>query len=180
MGDYPILLNGSLPKRLSFSHPGPSQRALAAPAVRGPRGTQPQEPAIPRETSLLLLRIAAFLIDAITAAVLLIPPASVVSYSLLWFGLSMRPVSWIWWAALFVFLLFILFRDARGRSMGKRVMAVEIRSPTGTRLGWFRSAARNLPLVVPGWNLVEVVMIFAAAGGRRSGDRIAGTTVVEE
>ena len=92
----------------------------------------------------------------------------------------MRPVSWIWWAALLLFLLFILFRDARGRSMGKRVMALEIRSRSGARAGWIRSWSRNLPLVVPGWNLVEIVMVLFAAGGRRTGDRIAGTMVVEE
>ncbi len=112
---------------------------------------------------------------------LLIPPASLASYSILWFGGSMRPVSWIWWGALLLFLLFLLFRDAvGGRSMGKRFMAVEIRTRSGAPVGWLRSAARNLPLVVPGWNLVEVFMTFFAREGRRSGDRIAKTTVVEE
>lgn len=93
----------------------------------------------------------------------------------------MRPVSWIWWGALFVFLLFLLVRDGfGGRSMGKRVMAVAIRRSDGGRVTLLRSAARNLPLVVPGWNLAEVAMILFARDGRRSGDRMAKTRVVEE
>ena len=93
----------------------------------------------------------------------------------------MRPISWIWWAALLLFLLFIVFRDAiGGRSMGKRLMALEIRTSSGARVGLLRSAARNLPLVIPGWNLIDVMMLLFAATGRRSGDRIAGTVVVEE
>lgn len=93
----------------------------------------------------------------------------------------MRPVSWIWWGALLLFLLFLVFRDAvGGRSIGKRLMALEIRTSSGARAGPFRSAVRNVPLVIPGWNLVEVLMLLVAANGRRSGDRIAGTTVGEE
>lgn len=111
----------------------------------------------------------------------LVLPASVASYALLWLGGSMRPVSAIWWSALLVFILFILFRDGfGGRSVGKRVMAVEIRTPAGRGVSLFRSAARNLPLVVPLWNLVEVAMVFFAADGRRTGDRIAKTTIIEE
>lgn len=139
-----------------------------------------QEAAIPREYSLLLLRIAAFLVDALAAAIVLIPPASLASYGILWARQSMRPVSWIWWSALLLFLLFILFRDARGRSMGKRLMALEIRTASGSRAWWLRSAVRNAPLVIPGWNLIELVMLLFTANGRRSGDRIARTTVGEE
>jgi uncharacterized RDD family membrane protein YckC len=93
----------------------------------------------------------------------------------------MRPVSWIWWGALLIFLLFLLLRDGfRGRSMGKRVMAVDLQTRTGERVGILRSVVRNLPLVIPIWNLVEVVMIFFARQGRRTGDRMAGTMVVDE
>jgi uncharacterized RDD family membrane protein YckC len=145
-------------------------------ARRSPR----QEPPISRDSSLLLLRIAAFLIDAVSAAVILIPPAALASYAVLWLGLSMRPISWIWWAALLLFLLFILFRDARGRSMGKRVMAVRIDTAAGRPVGWLKSALRNLPLVVPVWNLLEVGMVVFASGGRRSGDMLARTTISEE
>ncbi len=165
-----IGLNGSRGKRLSFRRRGgnPTEGALR----RGP---------IARESSVLLLRVAAFLIDALSSAVVLILPASLASYALLWFGGSMRPVSAIWWAALLLFILFILFRDGfGGRSMGKRVMAIAILTPDGRPVTLFRSAARNLPLIVPLWNLVEVAMVFFAAEGRRSGDRIAKTRIVEE
>lgn len=146
--------------------------ALKAPSRRA---------AIARDSSVLLLRVAAFLIDALSAAVVLILPASAASYLLLWLGGSMRPVSWIWWAALLLFMLIILFRDGfGGRSMGKRIMAVAILAPEGRRMTPLRSAARNLPLIVPLWNLVEVAMVLFATDGRRTGDRMARTTVVEE
>jgi uncharacterized RDD family membrane protein YckC len=164
------LLNGFRRKRLSFRFSGGNR----ATALR-------LESPIPRDYSLLLLRIAAFLVDALAAAVVLIPPASLASYGILWARHSMRPVSWIWWSALLLFLLFLLFRDALGgRSFGKRLMALEIRTASGARVGAFRSAARNVPLIVPGWNLLELVMLLFAANGRRSGDRITGTVVGEE
>jgi uncharacterized RDD family membrane protein YckC len=113
--------------------------------------------------------------------VVLILPASVASYTLLWFGGSMRPVSAIWWAALLIFMVFLLVRDGfGGRSPGKRSMAVAIRTPEGRPMTVLRSAARNLPLVVPLWNLVEAAMVFFTADGRRTGDRMAKTTITEE
>ncbi len=159
-----------------------SKKVIVRTFEEGSRPTAlPQEPAISRESSTLLLRIAAFLIDALSASLLLVLPASLASYALLWFGGSMRPVSAIWWSALLLLFLFILFRDGfGGRSIGKRLMAVAIRTNTGAPVGLTRSLVRNLPLVIPLWNLVEVVMIFAAADGRRTGDRMAKTTIVEE
>jgi hypothetical protein len=44
--------------------------------------------------------------------------------------------------------------------------------------GYIRSFVRNLPLVIPGWNLVEVLLVLL--GKPRTGDRIAKTTVTEE
>ena len=60
----------------------------------------------------------------------------------------------------------------RARRLAERV------HPRGEGCGWARSIVRNLPLLIPVWNLVEVVMVFA--GKARTGDRIAHTTVTEE
>jgi len=54
-----------------------------------------------------LLRIAAFLVDALLTAIILILPASLVSYGMTWAG-SPRGIQLVWWAALAVLVLFML------------------------------------------------------------------------
>ena len=125
-----------------------------------------------------LLRIAAFLVDALTMAVILILPASAVSYGLTWTS-SPRGIQFVWWIALAILLTGLLFRDGfGGRSFGKHLLGLRLVTPRGEGCGYFRSFARNLPLIVPGWNLIEMVMVIA--GKARTGDRLARTTVTEE
>lgn len=125
-----------------------------------------------------LLRIAAFLVDALTLAILLILPASAVSYALTWTS-TPRGIQLVWWVALGVLLAGILLRDGfRGRSIGKYLLGLRLLTPRGEGCGYFRSVVRNLPLVVPVWNLLEVILVVA--GKSRTGDRIARTTVTEE
>ena len=125
-----------------------------------------------------LLRIAAFLVDALLTAIILILPASLVSYGMTWAG-SPRGIQLVWWAALAVLMLFMLFRDGiRGRSVGKYLLGLRLVTPRGEGCGLWRSFARNFPLIVPGWNLLEVILVLA--GKPRTGDRIARTSVTEE
>jgi uncharacterized RDD family membrane protein YckC len=125
-----------------------------------------------------LLRIAAFLVDALAVSLTLVLPASIVSYSMTWAGVP-RAIQLVWWAALAILLLFMLLRDGyRGRSVGKQLLGLRIVTRRGDRCGYGRSFVRNVPLLVPLWNLVECVLVVA--GRRRTGDRIAGTTVTEE
>ncbi|HEX8172126.1 MAG TPA: RDD family protein [Thermoanaerobaculia bacterium] len=125
-----------------------------------------------------LLRIAAFLVDALSLAVVLILPASLISYGLTWAS-SPRGIQVVWWAALGVLVFAMLFRDGyRGRSIGKQLLGLRLITPRGDGCGWGRSLVRNLPLVVPGWNLIEVVLVIA--GRARTGDRLARTAVTEE
>ena len=85
----------------------------------------------------------------------------------------------VWWVALGILMLAMLFRDGlSGRSVGKYVLGLRLVTPKGDRCGWMRSFVRNFPLVVPGWNLIELVLVLA--GKPRTGDRIAKTTVTEE
>jgi uncharacterized RDD family membrane protein YckC len=73
----------------------------------------------------------------------------------------------------------MLFRDGwRGRSLGKRILGLRVITPKGDHCGWFRSMIRNLFVVLPGLNLVEVVLVVA--GRRRLGDLLAHTTITEE
>ncbi|HET7433463.1 MAG TPA: RDD family protein, partial [Thermoanaerobaculia bacterium] len=123
-----------------------------------------------------LLRIAAFLVDALTISIILILPASAVSYAMAWIGGSVKAIQIVWWAALAILLACILLRDGyRRRSIGKQLLGLRLMTPNGQGCGFFRSMIRNLPLVIPGWNLLEVVLVLF--GKPRTGDRIARTTV---
>ena len=125
-----------------------------------------------------LLRIAAFLVDTVTMSILLIAPASVVSYTLAWLG-SPRSVQIVWFVVLGILILAILLRDGyRGRSIGKRLLGLRLVTPRGDGCGFGRSIVRNLPLVIPPWMLLEGVLVLL--GRNRTGDRIARTVVTEE
>lgn len=125
-----------------------------------------------------LLRIAAFLVDALTISILLVLPASLISYGLTW-ATSPKAIQLVWWGALAILMAAMLFRDGyRGRSIGKQLLGLRILTPRGEGCGFGRSFVRNLPLVVPGWNLLEVILVLA--GKARTGDRIARTSVTEE
>jgi uncharacterized RDD family membrane protein YckC len=126
-----------------------------------------------------LLRVAAFLVDTLTMAVLLILPASLVSYALAWIGGSVKGIQIVWWVALAILILSVLIRDGiGGRSVGKQLLGLKLTTRKGGRCGYFRSVVRNIPLIVPLWNLLEVG--FVLAGRPRTGDRIARTVVMEE
>lgn len=126
-----------------------------------------------------LLRIAAFLVDAVSMSIVLILPASIVSYVLAWVGGAVRAIAIVWMAALGLLLLGLLLRDGyRGRSMGKQMLGLRLMTPHGEGCGYGRSVIRNLPLIVPLWNVVEAVLVLF--GRARTGDRIAHTTVSEE
>ena len=125
-----------------------------------------------------LLRIAAFLVDALTISLILILPAAAISYGMTWSG-SPRGIQLVWWAALALLMLAMLVRDGyRGRSIGKQLLGLRLVTPNGEGCGWFRSLVRNLPLLIPVWNVIEVALVLM--GKPRSGDRIARTTVTEE
>jgi uncharacterized RDD family membrane protein YckC len=125
-----------------------------------------------------LLRIAAFLVDALSISLILILPASTVSYAMTW-TTSPKGIQLVWWAALAILMVAMLLRDGfRHRSVGKQLLGLRLITPKGDGCGYGRSIVRNLPLVIPGWNLLEVILIVA--GKPRTGDRIARTTVTEE
>jgi uncharacterized RDD family membrane protein YckC len=127
----------------------------------------------------VLLRVAAFLVDALTMALILILPASLVSYTLAWVGGAVEAIAIVWMAALALLFIGLLIRDGyRGRSIGKQMLGLRLLTPSGEGCGWGRSVVRNLPLIIPVWNLLEAGLVIA--GRARTGDRIARTSVTEE
>jgi len=125
-----------------------------------------------------LLRIAAFLVDALSISIILILPASIASYAMTWMT-SPKGIQLVWWAALAILMIAMLFRDGfRGRSVGKYLLGLRLLTPRGEGCGYGRSFVRNLPLVIPVWNFLEVLLVLM--GKPRTGDRIAKTTVTEE
>ncbi|MDX1583841.1 MAG: RDD family protein [Thermoanaerobaculia bacterium] len=129
----------------------------------------------------LLLRIGAFLIDGLLIALLLILPASLLSWSVIRSGGAMNWIARIWNVTFSLFMIGILLRDGwKGRSIGKLIMGLELRHVSGQPPGYLASMLRNLVLLVPVLNLIEIGFLFFSRGARRLGDRIAGTVVVEE
>lgn len=129
-------------------------------------------------TQTRLLRIAAFLVDALSVCIVLVLPASLVSYALTW-TTSPKTIQLVWWAALLVLMLAMLLRDGfHGRSWGKHLLGLRLMTPNGEGCSYPRSIVRNLPLLIPVWNLLEVALVLA--GRSRTGDRLARTTVTEE
>jgi uncharacterized RDD family membrane protein YckC len=125
-----------------------------------------------------LLRLAAFLVDALSISIILVLPASAVSYGMTWAN-QPRAIQLVWWVALAVLVVAMLFRDGfRGRSIGKQLLGLRLVTPRGDGCGYGRSLVRNIPLILPGWNLLEVLLVLA--GKARTGDRIARTYVTEE
>ena len=126
-----------------------------------------------------LLRIGAFLVDALSISIVLILPASAISYAMAWVGGSVKAIQIVWWIALAILLTALMIRDGyRGRSLGKQMLGLRLLTPRGEGCGWGRSIVRNLPIVLFPWTLIEVFLVVA--GKPRSGDRIAKTTVSEE
>lgn len=125
-----------------------------------------------------LLRLAAFLVDALSISIILVLPASAVSYGMTWAN-QPRAIQLVWWIALGVLVVAMLLRDGfRGRSIGKQLLGLRLVTPRGDGCGYGRSLVRNIPLILPGWNLLEVLLVLA--GKARTGDRIARTYVTEE
>ncbi len=130
-------------------------------------------------TQTTLLRVAAFLVDALTMSILLILPASITSYAVAWFGGAVQGIAIVWAVALAIFLVGLLIRDGyHGRSIGKQMLGLRLVTPQGEGCGYGRSVVRNLPLIIPLWNLIEAGLVIA--GRPRTGDHIARTKVTEE
>src|SRR5437764_3478041 len=118
-----------------------------------------------------LLRIAAFLVDGLCISILLILPASIISYSLAWVGGAIKAIQIVWFVAIGIVAVGMLLRDGyKGRSLGKRMLGLRVVTPSGDGCGWWRSILRNIVLI-----LFPIELFFVLRGRARLGDRLART-----
>jgi hypothetical protein len=97
-----------------------------------------------------------------------------------WFlGLSSpRLAAWFWAVLAAGAASAFLLRDARG-GRARRWLGLEVvRSAAGGPPGAWGSIRRNLPLLVPIWNLIEVWPVLSDGAGPRRSDRSHGLAVV--
>jgi len=88
---------------------------------------------------------------------------------------------WFWGTIAGLGIFYFLVRDAGGASIGKRIMGLRVvkindydRPATVVH-----SIVRNITLLVPLLNILDVVYAFTDPKGRRVGDRAAGTVLTE-
>jgi len=84
--------------------------------------------------------------------------------------------AWIWLGAAAAALGAFLLRDGRG-GRARRWLAFEVRDREGQAPGRWGSIRRNLPLLVPGWNLIEAWPILRDGRAARPSDRRRGFEV---
>ena len=83
--------------------------------------------------------------------------------------------------AAFLPLVYLLIRDGlgSGRSLGKKFMKLKVEKEGGAKCGIVDSVLRNIVAMVPVIGIIDVIMPFIDADGKRIGDKIAKTQVVE-
>jgi hypothetical protein len=90
---------------------------------------------------------------------------------------SRAQAAWIWPPAAAAAVCAFLLRDARG-GRARRWLALEVRDAAGRAPGRYGSIRRNLPLLVPGWNLAEAWPVLTDGRAPRRADRGRGFQVI--
>jgi RDD family len=124
------------------------------------------------------LRILAFLLDLLLCTVAadaaaLLATAAVWFWAPAWRG----ALAWIWAAAAAGALAAFLLRDTAG-GRARRWLALEAVRPDGSPPGAINSIRRNLPLLVPIWNLFEAWPVLRDGSAARPADRRTGIRIV--
>lgn len=86
-------------------------------------------------------------------------------------------IPWIWAGLAACAVAAFLLRDARG-GRARRWLALEALRPDGRPLGAWGSVRRNLPLLLPFWNLLDAWPVLRDGTAQRRCDRASGTRIV--
>lgn len=124
------------------------------------------------------LRILAVLLDLLLCSVIADAAALLVT-AVVWFWAPAwrGALGWVWVAAAGGALAAFLLRDASG-GRARRWLALEAVSPDGGPPGVVNSIRRNLPLLVPIWNLFEAWPVLRDGAAVRPADRRTGIRIV--
>ena len=118
------------------------------------------------------LRALSLALDAAIFACVVDAPA-LVTVGLAFLFFPDAPLVEIGAFASIVFLLAFLARDTRG-GFSRKWLGFRIEDERGRPPGWARSFLRNLPLLVPGWNVWEAVSVLRHGDRPRPIDRLLG------
>lgn len=127
------------------------------------------------------MRIAALLLDAVLGVSVALLLGTIVGF-LLSTPRRIGPILVVVdWASCWVLLAAaMLLRDVvPGGSPGRRVIGLRVVGPEGQTPTVGQSIRRNLPILIPGWNLLELRSLWTYPEKARSGDRWARTRVEE-
>ncbi len=125
-----------------------------------------------------LARLFAFFLDWILCAGL----ADVAGLVLTWAVWRLAPgwrsaIPWLWVAVAVAAVGGFLVRDAGG-GRARRWLALKAVDADGNPPGVWGSVRRNLPLLIPIWNLVEAWPVLRQGDANRSSDRKRGIRIV--
>ena len=124
-------------------------------------------------------RILAFFLDCLLCAA----PADLAGLAATWAVWRLVPawksaLPWVWGLLALAAAVVFLLRDARG-GRARRWLALEARAADGGPPGAWGSIRRNLPLLVPVWNLVDAWPVLRDGGAQRRCDRASKTRIVQ-
>lgn len=123
-------------------------------------------------------RLLAFLLDVLAAAALA-DAGALLATAAVWWGLpfAREAIPWIWGAAGGTAVVLFLVRDARG-GRARRWLGLEAVRREGGPPGAALSIRRNLPLLIPGWNVLEAWPVVRDGAAPRRSDRKTGVRIL--
>ncbi len=123
-------------------------------------------------------RLLAFFLDVLVAAAVA-DAAGLVLTAVLWTYLpgARAAIPWIWRVCGGGATVAFLLRDRRG-GRARRWLALEARRPDGNAPGIRGSIRRNLPLLLPLWNLYDAWPVLSDGAAPRRSDRHTGIRIL--
>ena len=123
-------------------------------------------------------RLLALLL-AVLASAACADAAALLATAAVWWGLpfAREALPWIWGAAGAASIGLFLLRDARG-GRARRWLGLEAVRRDGGAPGAALSIRRNLPLLIPGWNVLEAWPVLRDGNAPRRSDRKTGIRIL--